>query len=63
MLKQEDGLRGEQVQFALAAELVFAADLERLRSGDVLVAGSFALLKEDQPKLSLKSAAEEFGLD
>jgi hypothetical protein len=30
---------------------------------DVLVAGSFVLLKEDQPKLSLKSAAEEFGLD
>jgi carbamoyltransferase len=30
---------------------------------DVLVAGSFLLLKDDQPKIALKSAAEEFGLD
>ncbi|GDX81824.1 carbamoyltransferase [Deltaproteobacteria bacterium] len=30
---------------------------------DVLVCGPFVLLKEDQPALALKSAAEEFGLD
>ncbi len=30
---------------------------------DVLVAGPFLLLKEDQPVVALKSAAEEFGLD
>ncbi|MFN7143258.1 MAG: carbamoyltransferase [Myxococcota bacterium] len=30
---------------------------------DVLVAGSFVLEKKDQPKIALKSAAEEFGLD
>ncbi len=30
---------------------------------DVLVIGSFVLLKEDQPKIELKSAKEEFGLD
>ncbi len=30
---------------------------------DVLVAGPFVLRKEDQPKIALKSAAEEFGLD
>ncbi len=35
-----------------------------MRTGmDVLVAGSFLLMKEDQPALKLKSAAEEFGLD
>ncbi len=30
---------------------------------DVLVMGSFLLLKEEQPRVELKSAAEEFGLD
>lgn len=30
---------------------------------DALVCGPFVLLKEDQPALALKSAAEEFGLD
>ena len=30
---------------------------------DALVIGSFVLLKPDQPKVALKSAAEEFGLD
>ncbi len=30
---------------------------------DVLVIGSFVLLKEEQPAVDLKSAAEEFGLD
>jgi carbamoyltransferase len=35
-----------------------------MRTGmDVLVAGSFLLMKEGQPALKLKSAAEEFGLD
>lgn len=35
-----------------------------MRTGmDVLVAGSFLLMKEGQPALTLKSAAEEFGLD
>jgi carbamoyltransferase len=30
---------------------------------DALVAGPFILLKEDQPAIALKTAAEEFGLD
>lgn len=30
---------------------------------DVLVIGSFLLLKEEQPRVELRSAAEEFGLD
>jgi carbamoyltransferase len=30
---------------------------------DALVVGPFVLLKEDQPPLELRSAAEEFGLD
>jgi carbamoyltransferase len=30
---------------------------------DVLVIGPFILRKEDQPKIAMKSAAEEFGLD
>ncbi|MCK6517137.1 carbamoyltransferase [Myxococcota bacterium] len=30
---------------------------------DCLVAGPYLLMKEDQPKVELKSAAEEFGLD
>ena len=30
---------------------------------DVLVIGAFLLLKEEQPRVDLKSAAEEFGLD
>lgn len=35
-----------------------------MRTGmDALVIGSFVLLKEEQPALKLKSAAEEFGLD
>ena len=35
-----------------------------MRTGmDALVIGSFVLLKEEQPALTLRSAAEEFGLD
>ena len=35
-----------------------------MRTGmDALVIGSFVLLKEEQPAVVLKSAADEFGLD
>jgi hypothetical protein len=30
---------------------------------DALVCGPFLMMKADQPKMELKSAAEEFGLD
>jgi len=30
---------------------------------DVMVCGSYLMMKEDQPKLELATAAEEFGLD
>jgi hypothetical protein len=30
---------------------------------DAIAMGSFLLLKSDQPRLELKSAQEEFGLD